>query len=65
MDPVEVPPLAVHSRKHPKDEHLCQWFLHCTRKHTKRREHSSLGWVPICDSCDQKVRDVIATRRNF
>jgi len=31
---------------------MCEWFHQCVNKPTAKREHPTLGMVPICDSCE-------------
>lgn len=36
----------------------CQWFARCTHEATKTRPHPILGFVPICERCDQKMEEI-------
>lgn len=38
---------------------ICGWFLLCKNAATGTREHPTLGAVPICDRCNEKM-DAIA-----
>ncbi|QSM01181.1 hypothetical protein SEA_NANOSMITE_157 [Mycobacterium phage Nanosmite] len=39
----------------PDYEAPCQWFARCENPANGLRDHPTLGQVPICKRCDEKV----------
>jgi hypothetical protein len=37
---------------------FCQWFATCTNLATTERDHPVLGKVPICDRCEQLIKNM-------
>ena len=42
----------------------CQWFALCDNEATTTRPHPTLGDVPICESCDDKVNGLSEQIKN-
>ena len=42
-------------REEPVPKGQCRWFMMCLNRATKYRTHPTLGDVPICDRCDEKI----------
>lgn len=37
---------------------MCEWYLLCTNVATRTEPHPTLGEVPICDRCTEKIRKI-------
>ena len=41
-----------------KPDGECRWFLLCKNEAVTTKEHPFLGAVPICQSCDDKLKRI-------
>ena len=54
--PIGVPPIITRNMRIPgKTMAMCRWYLKCRNPHTTTIPHASLGRVPACQSCYDKV----------
>lgn len=53
--PAGVPPIITHRHDPDRDPNRCAWFLNCTNEATYTVEHPTLGRVPACGRCLERV----------
>jgi|tagenome__1003787_1003787.scaffolds.fasta_scaffold18694934_2 hypothetical protein len=55
--PIGDPPILVNCVG--KTAGLCRWFLGCQNKATKTIDHPTLGKVPTCKACYDRVEEML------
>lgn len=61
MEPIDIPPTIVaQSYLGVKADDACHWFAQCDNTATTKTSHPTLGEVPTCARCDERVKQLRA-----